>query len=754
MLRAAGAWMRDLGRRRVPVVLQMNATECGAACLAMILAYHGRPTNLSEIRDRFGIGRDGVKARSIVNVGRASGLRVRAFSVELSQLGQVPLPAIIHWNFNHFVVLERWAAGRATIVDPAGGRRVVPAQEVRKSFTGVALTFERGAQFERRSSPRSSLGGYLRGLLDAPGVVGLLGQVLLASVLLQVLALGLPFFTKVVVDEALPHAGRDLMTVLGLGMAATVLLQVAMGYLRAVLLMHAQTRFDARIMQGLFEHLLALPFKFFQLRTSGDLLTRLGSGAVIRELCTNQTLSLALDGSLVFVCLIVLLVKAPLFGAVVLGAGLVQALLLASTAGAMRELVQRHLVAGAESQSFAIQAIKGIATLKASAAEPLAFEHWSELLFKDLEIALRRNHLSALVSSVLSGLRTLVPFALLWLGAGRVLDGRMSLGTMLGLSSLASIVLGPMASLIATGQQLQLAGAHLARIADMIDAEPEARGGEVLSESDLRGRIELRGVGFRYEPEAAAILEGISTTIEPGQKVAIVGRTGSGKSTLARLLIGLEAPTEGEILFDGVPFARLDLDFLRRRVGVVFQEPFLFSGSIRNNISLNDPTLPLHEVEAAARLAGIDEDVARMPMAYETWLGEDGGGLSGGQRQRVSLARALAHRPTVLVLDEATSHLDAETEARVDRNLSLLSCTRVVIAHRLSTVRNADRILVLDAGKLVEQGTHAELLAQGGLYATIVRSQPDADADADAAWPEPRAQAHGASDAPRAELTP
>ncbi|MGH9836127.1 MAG: peptidase domain-containing ABC transporter [Blastocatellia bacterium] len=721
-----------LRRRRVPVIMQMGVTECGAACLAMILSYFGRKTQVVELSESCGVGRDGLTARTITKSARHYGLRVKAFSLEPSQFKHVPLPAIAHWNFSHFVVVERWSPQTVEIIDPAIGRRRLTGEEFDAGFTGVVLTFEPGVQFERRSvAGKSSWRNYLKQILRLPGTSGVLIQILLASLLLQTFGLVVPALTKVLVDHVLPFAITNVMTMLGIGMAVVVLALMVTGYLRAAMLIYLEARLDARMMLGFFEHVLTLPFKFFQQRTTGDLLMRLGSNTVIREALTNQTISAVLDGGLVLVYLVVLLALKPGFGLVVLALGLIQIGLLLGTSRRIHGLMQRDLVAAAESQSYLVEALAGMATLKAAGAEERALDHWSNLFFKHLNVSLQRNRLSAFIGAGLTAVNTLSPLVLLWIGAYYVLNSAMSLGTMLALNALAASFLAPLASLVASGQQFQLVSAHLDRIADVVEAAPEQDLQATKPAPPLSGRIELKSVNFRYDPNGPLTLRDISITIEPGQKVALVGRTGSGKSTLAKLLLGLYTPDEGEILFDDVPLPSFDYRTVRSQFGVVLQESFLFSGSIRQNIAFNDPDLTLEQVMEAARLAHIHDDIEQMPMGYDTFLAEGGMSLSGGQRQRLSLARALVHRPAVLLLDEATSHLDVVTERLVDRSLKELSCTRIVIAHRLSTVYDADLILALDEGEIVERGTHEELLARNGYYAALTRGQLEPEAAED-----------------------
>ena len=445
---------------------------------------------------------------------------------------------------------------------------------------------------------------------------------------------------------------------------------------------------------------------------------------------TTQTVSLVLDGFLTLAYCAILLFWAPLFGLAALGIGTLQIATLLFSARPMHTLVQRDLDAQAEAQSYAVEAFAGIATLKASGAEHRALDHWSDLFFRQLNFSLERNRLEAAVTTITSTLSTVSPILLLLVGAVYVLSGNMSLGTVLALQVIAVQFLAPITSLVATGQQLQVAGAHLERISDVMQARPEQVGKTVRQAPVLSGAVDLRDVSFRYDRNAPWALRGVSFSVESGQKVALVGRTGSGKSTLARLLLGLYEPEEGEVFYDGIAMRKLDYRTLRAQFGTVLQESSVFGGSIRQNISFHDPRLSFAEITEAAGLAAVHDDIERMPMGYETSVAEGGSALSGGQRQRIALARALVSQPALLVLDEATSNLDAETEDVVSRNVSAMACTRIVIAHRLSTIRDADLILVLDGGEIVERGSHKDLATKGGLYAALIDSQLERDANA------------------------
>jgi ABC-type bacteriocin/lantibiotic exporter with double-glycine peptidase domain len=706
--------------RRIPVVLQTSAADCGAACLTMVLRAAGYPATLRELSDILGDSRDGTSAAAMVRAGREYNLIAKGMSLNSAQLADLP-PAIVHWQFNHFVVLERWSPREVLLVDPSAGRRRLSAEEFDRGFTGVALLFQPGPQFARPAGAAPSWRrGFLRSVL-APHR-RLWGQILAASLLLQVLGLTVPVATELVVNSVLAAGGGRPLGLLGAGLLVAVLNQFVVGYLRALLLTSLRARADADLTTAVVRHLFALPYAYFRRRGAADLVTRITSVAVAREMISMNVVPALLDGPLVLGYLALIIGRDPVLGGVLSVVALGQAGLLLATRRRISELTYQQLAASGTAQNFLVEAVKGAETLKAGGLEGRAVDQWSQRFARQISTTARASRAADLLDAALGATRVLAPAAMIWVGALRVEEGALSLGAMLGIAALAGAALTPLASLAGGLQLVQTAGAHLDRIVDIMTAEPEQTPGDSRAAAPISGRIQVRDVWFRHTPASPWVLSGVSFDVQPGQTVALVGRSGAGKSTLARVLLNLDPPTRGHVLYDGRPAGCWEPGALRRQFGVVTQEPVLFTGSVLDNIGLGRPRVTAPEVEDAARLARIHDDIDRMPMRYQTLL-SDGNGLSGGQRQRVALARALLTRPRILLLDEATSQLDAATEAEIRAEIQQLPQTKVVIAHRLSTIRHADLILVLDQGEVVERGTHAELTARGGHYARLFAQQ-------------------------------
>ncbi|OWA35267.1 hypothetical protein B9G55_11440 [Saccharibacillus sp. O16] len=698
-------------RRRMPFIEQMEDSECGIACVAMVMAHHGCRVSLHEIRDRYGVSRGGSSLLQLMTIASGYAMKSKAFRCGIQDLKNLPLPAIAHWEGKHFVVIEKVGRSRLTIVDPSFGRRTLSIEEAQQKYSGHVLCAVPDEGFEQRKG-RNDWGFFIGLAFKQPRwLFAILG----VSLLLQSFGLIAPKLTAWITDNLLIAGEQKWTTMIGLALLSLFVFYELFAMMRGWLVARLQSVMDLNMMQIFIERLFRLPYAFFESRTGGELMFRTNANVYIRQLLSNRMVTIVIDFILLVSYAALMLVQSPKLALTVIATGAGIFLILIVTTWVTKKFSSREITEQSRTQSFLAECIYGITDIKLSGAEKRIFDSWRELFVDQLAVTQKRNVWVSLLESFSSGIQFILPLMLLWAGSGAVLAGQMTIGGLLGFNALAMAFMIPIVSLGSAYTQLLTVGSYLQRIHDVIEAKPEQQDG-FRTVDDLQGGLELRGVSYRYSPFAQEAVSNLNMKIEPGQKVAIVGPSGSGKTTLAKLMLGFYEPTEGEVRYDNQPLQELDLRSLRRKVGSILQDTRLFQRTIEENIRMMDDSISLDQVVRAAERASIHEDIMRLPLGYSTLVSESGANLSGGQRQRLMLARALVSEPRILLLDEATSALDNLSQAKIEEALSQMNCTRIVIAHRLSTVIDADRIIVMDRGRIVETGSHRQLLNQKGLY--------------------------------------
>lgn len=713
--------VRPPRRVKTPTILQVEAIECGAAALAIVLAHFGRWVTIEELRLACGVSRNGSKAANILLAARDYDLGPQAFKSELSTLRTFRPPMILHWNFNHFVVLEGFGRdGRVHLNDPAVGRVTVSERELDESFTGVVLTFDPTEGFEPEGKPPSFLPALRRRLTGAWAAVAF---VLLAGVAVTASRMVTPVFPKVFVDRVLLGPDPSWLTPLLLVMSAGAALIGALMWLQQRYLLRLETRLALKGSSQLLWHILHLPVEFFSQRYAGDISSRLTIPNRVAELLSRDLATNFLSAILVVFVVVLMLSYDLTLTAIGVLIALLNVLALRYFSRRRADSNRRLQQEKGKMQGAVMGGLELIETVKATGSESDLFSRWAGYQTKVVNLRQKLERDTQLLEAIPPLLAILSTTCILGLGSLRVIDGTLTLGELVAFQALTVVFLAPVSRLVSLGGKLQTVQADLHRLDDVLRHPTQGAsetGPRVSAAPKLAGAVELRNVSFGYDRSAPPLIRDLTLILPPGARVAVVGVSGSGKTTLAKLVSGLLDPWDGEILFDGEPRSRLSRETLNQSLASVDQVITLFEGTVRENLTLWDPTVPLEWVVAAARDAVIHDEIMARPGGYESRVEEDGRNWSGGQRQRLEIARALAGEPSILILDEATAALDPTVELQIDRNLRRRGCTSLIIAHRLSTLRDADEILVLDDGEVAERGTHDELLQGDGLYAGLV----------------------------------
>jgi len=691
-------------RRRLPMVRQTEAAECALACLAMVAGFHGHAVELTALRQRFSLSLKGATLARLIEMADALGMASRPLRLELEELGQLTTPCILHWGLNHFVVLKRVVGDRIELHDPAVGERRVRASEVSRQFTGVALELAPTPRFERKK-PEPPLA--LRQLLGrVQGLPAALAQVLGLALVLELFALAGPLFVQTVLDQVLAGGDRGLLTLLGMGFLLLTLLQVGVSALRSWVMMWLGTSLNLAWSGNIFGHLLKLPEDYFAKRHLGDITSRFGAMNVIQNTLTTRAVEVVLDGLMAALTLAMMLIYSGMLAALTLLAFALYAGLRALSYRVFREANLGSIVAAAKQQSQFLESVRGAQTIRlyhrAAHHAGRYLNAATETANRNLEVQ-RYNLLFGSLNNLLFGVERI---AVIWIGASSVLDGSLSAGMLMAFVAYSDQFTGRGAGLINYLVDLRLLRLQGERLADIVLTAPERHVDTPYVGPQPEASIALRGVSYRYAPGEPWIIKDLDLHIAAGESVAIVGPSGCGKTTLAKILLGLLDPEEGNVLIGGIDLRRLGKARYRAMLGAVLQEDSLFAGSIADNIGFFDSEVTATRIEAAARLAQIHDDLVAMPMGYHSLVGDMGSSLSGGQKQRLLLARALYRRPRILVLDEATSHLDVVREREVNAAIKRLQITRIVIAHRPETIASAGRVLELRNQRITEVTSH------------------------------------------------
>lgn len=717
----------EKGCARVPMIMQMEALECGAACLDMILAYYERWIPLEEIRADCGVSRDGSKAVNMLKAARSHGMIAKGYRFSAEELqSRVKFPCILFWNNNHFVVLCGFRGGKAVVNDPAKGNCTLSMQEFKSSFSGICLTCEPGEDFQPCGKPKSIMAFAVKRLKGSGSTIAF---VAMTTVIVSLMGILSPAFSRVLLDRLLTGEDPEWVTPFFLCLSAITILQIAVELIRDVNLLKLNGRMAAVGNTSYLWHILHLPMEFFSQRLAGDIQRRQQDNAQIAERVVNTLVPLVLNAVMMVVYLLVMFRFGPLLACVGVSTVLINVILARVISQKRINITRVQMRNDAQMMAATTSGISMMETIKAAGAEDGFFRHWAGLLASANVQDVKFKRLNTFLGGIPALLSSLTSVAVLSLGVLLTMDGQFTAGMILAFQGFLTAFMKPAEEMISAGQDLQEMRASMERVEDVMEypedhhfAPEDAEDGDA-AYSKLTGLIELKNVTFGYSRLDEPLIRDLSLTIRPGQRIAIVGGSGCGKSTIAKLIAGLYRPMSGEILYDGKKITEISKSVFTGSLGVVDQDITIFEDTIANNIRMWDSSIEDFEVIMAARDAQLHSDIIQRDGGYQNKLTEGGRNLSGGQRQRLEIARVLAQDPTIIILDEATSALDAKTEHEVVRHIHDRGITCLVVAHRLSTIRDCDEIIVLDHGVIAERGRHEELYQKGGLYTRLVTSE-------------------------------
>ncbi|NJR52002.1 MAG: NHLP family bacteriocin export ABC transporter peptidase/permease/ATPase subunit [Leptolyngbyaceae cyanobacterium CSU_1_3] len=723
--------------RRTPSILQMEAVECGAASLNMILGYHGYTVALAELRQACGVSRDGSKASNVLNAARLYKLDAEGFKADISAIQKLEPPYIVYWNFNHFLVVEGFYRDRVYLNDPATGPRSVSLAEFSESFTGVVLTFVPGAKFQR-GGEKPSIRRPLRYLQSSAlwsrlkSSVGSLMFCILIGFLLVLPGLATPAFSQVFIDQVILQGRQDWLRPLVIAMVITAVLTGLLKRMQLQVLRQLKVKLAISMSSRFLRHLLYLPVSFYDQRFAGEISNRTQLNDRLAQLLSGQLVTTVISSVMVIFYAGVMWMYDWVL--TLIGIAFVALNLIVLQLGARQRMDtnMRLMQVQGKADGQAIAGLQNMETLKASGAESDFFTRWAGYYAKAVNARQEMETLNQRMSLLPTLLSSLSVMLLLVVGGFRVMDGVLTIGKLIAFQSLMQQFMQPVGQIVQLGGDFQELTGNLARLDDVLKNESDplvklqlsSRGAsQVITQPKLEGYLEIRNLTFGYSRTAPPLIENFNVSLKPGQRVALVGGSGSGKSTIAKLVAGLYQPWSGEILFDGKRREEIPRIVLVNSLAMVEQDVLLFSGSVRDNLTLWDTTIPDSNLVQACQDAVIQDVIMALPGGYDANLLEGATNLSGGQRQRMEIARTLVNNPPILLMDEATSALDSETERIISNNLRLRGCTCLIVAHRLSTIRDCDEIIVLERGKVVQRGSHDDLRRQPGHYLDLIRSE-------------------------------